>query len=88
MQFELTSSGRMYCLGREYPPKLQEAGFKIETRTSEHDGGIDYYATIEIDTIEELIRLMDVLEERLVLFPVKYRENKLPEIEIYDDYRE
>lgn len=80
MKFTLT---RVYGNSpRKY--KLEKKGFDIE-----YIGGTgDYYedANIEIDSIEELQRLVDELQEPIIIDHEQISGDW--ELEIYDDYRE
>ena len=66
----------------------------ILTRTSEHYGDSRMMITVEPKTVEELLTIVKDSNHPIIIFPPKlfktaagYRES-IPEIEIYDDYRE
>lgn len=67
---------------REY--KLEKKGFDIEYLGDAEDNFED--AKIEIDNILELLRLVDKLQEPIIIHCKQISGDR--ELEIYDDYRE
>ena len=65
--------------------KLEKKGFNIEYLGDAEDDYED--ANIEIDSMEELQRLVDVLQEPIII-DRKRTDSDDWELEIYDDYRE
>lgn len=63
-------------------PCLNDYNFEVKEYERESLRVVETYITI--DTIEQLIKLMDAVDEELVII----NGPEIPAIEIYDDYRE
>ena len=72
-----------------YEDQLKQAGFTLNT-VVEQDGEDTWYKhTVEINSIEELIKFHKAIGQDLIfLYQDPIYEGRDPELEIYDDYRE
>lgn len=83
MQFQLRDAKSLFTCDDEYVENLQKNGFTVtkeEFRYDEDDDYPDITVKIEIGTLEELMKVIDIVGNRLVV-------NK-KEIIIYNDYIE
>ena len=85
MKFELTITNpyRAEWFGRSNTEQFSSLSFV----TIDEDKRKDRIGYAEINTIEELIQLLDVADEEVIIGKPK-RGRGLPYIEIYNDYRE
>ena len=79
MKFEICRTAQR---GREKPP-LESENFNVKFSS---DGGYGKW-TVEIETIERLVELIKEVNVEVVL-GIYGKKDSMPEIEIYDDYRE
>ena len=78
------SISRPYGLDmRRYLDKLEEAGFQPEASKQDMDGVIDI-ATIELESLEDLLRLQKLVDHPLVLGDEWFHSS---DIVIEDSYR-
>lgn len=85
-----TGSGIYWSLDSEYVNKLKVNNFKIKPfcQKIEHLKEYTIYS-IELETIDDIIRLKEVVERELIFRNTyDFEEIKVPQIEIYDDYIE
>ena len=105
MEFKISTSGCYVAeeIINEYPT-LNDFGFKLveehytwKQRIKNPDGGyliqetpkVRKHAFINIDTLEEFMKLSTAVGYGLILFMPNNHENvDIPEIEIYDGWRE
>lgn len=96
IDFRLSSTDSKNLEG--YIAKLRKKGFKVEKKTLEVKTPMtrgqvhsykDTFYTISIETIQELLNLIDITGTSLVIASSSSAEVTYPnEIEIYDYYRE
>ena len=60
----------------------------IEKELVERDGDLEEGYTIEINTIEELLQFSKKIEYPIIVFDPSAWGYAIPELEIYDGYRE
>ena len=96
IDFRLSSTDSDNLKG--YIAKLKKKGFKVEEKTFETKTQLtrgrvftykDKFYTISVETIQELLNLIDITGTSLVIASSSSAEVTYPnEIEIYDYYRE
>ena len=76
-----------------YEGRLKQAGFNLNTVVKQDSGHTWREHRIEINSIEELVKLQEAIKQDLIFihqdsihYPI-YKDGD-PELEIYDDYRE
>ena len=79
----IATSGVTTRLIEEYIPALLDKQFKI-TNPKE----MFAFHDIEIDTIADLLKLMETVHNKIVIFPGLAPFDEHPFLEIYDDWRE
>lgn len=72
-------------------PELKRFNFKTERKEDHFDREIEL-GFIELNTIDELVKLMNTLDQSLIFFPFDLNSDEpaynTPMIEIYDAHRE
>ena len=68
-----------------YEDQLKQAGFALNTVVERNGENTWYEHTVEINSIEELVKLQEAIGQDLIFL---YQSPGDPELEIYDDYRE
>lgn len=85
-----TSTYYAYTLDKKYIDKLQNTKFNI-TLFAQKVNFLDRKGiyTIEIENINDVLELKEIVGHELIFANIyRFDEIKIPQIEIYDDYRE
>lgn len=80
MKFELTDAKSLFGCDDEYVENLQKNGFTVAKEEFKYDDYTDITVKIEIETLEELMKVIDIVGHDLVV--------RKDSITIYDGYIE